>query len=109
RLEHVPPAEAIVEQEQRRFVKDWSRRRNGPLIARLTQDCDAKRQAIVAQVMAKMNGRLTDDDRRYLEKAFHLLQNQILPGPISALDEATREGQGGNLLDALRKLFRLPE
>lgn len=109
RLEHVAPAEAIVEQEQRKFLRDWARRRHGPLIARLTQDCDAKRRAIVAQVMSKMNGRLTDDDRRYLEKAFHLLQNQILHGPISALDEASHEGQGGNLLEALRKLFRLPE
>jgi glutamyl-tRNA reductase len=109
RLEHVAPAEAIVEQELRKFLKDWSRRRHGPLVARLTQDCDAKRQAIVAQVMAKMNGRLTDDDRRYLEKAFHLLQKQILHGPISTLDEAAHDGHGGNLLEALRKLFRLPE
>jgi glutamyl-tRNA reductase len=109
RLEHVPPAEAIVEQEQRRFLRDWARRRHGPLIARLTQECDSKRLAIVAQVLAKMNGRLTEDDRRYLEKAFQLLQNQILHGPISALDEAAHEGHGGHLLEALRKLFRLPE
>ena len=109
RLEHVPPAEAIVEQEKRRFLKDWARRRYGPLIASLTQDCDSKRLAIVAQVMAKMNGRLTDDDRRYLEKAFHLLQNRILHGPISALDESAHDAHGGNLLEALRKLFRLPE
>lgn len=109
RREHVASAEAIIEQEQQKFLRDWTRRRHGPLIARLTQDCDAKRRAIVAQVMSKMNGRLTDDDRRYLEKAFHLLQNQILHGPISALDEASHEGQGGHLLEALRKLFRLPE
>src|SRR5260221_4970626 len=99
RLEHVAPAEAIVEQEQRRFLKDWTRRRHGPLIARLTQDCDAKRQAIVTQLLSKMNGRLTDDDQRYIAKAFHLLQNQILHGPISALDEAAHEGHGGNLLE----------
>ena len=90
-------------------VKEWTRRRNGPVIARLTQDCDAKRAAITANVLAKLNGRLTDDDKRYIEKAFHLLQNQFLHGPISALDEAAREGHGGPLLEALRKLFRLPE
>jgi glutamyl-tRNA reductase len=109
RRKHVAPAEAIVEQEQRKFLKDWSRRRHGPIIARLTQDCDAKRRAIVEQVMAKLNGRLTDDDKRYLEKAFHLMQNQFLHGPISALDEAAHEGQSPPLLEALRKLFRLPE
>ena len=107
RRRHVAPAETIVEQEQRRFEKEWARRRTGPLIARLTQDFDAKRRAIVLQLMGKLNGRLSDDDRRYIEKAFHLLQNQILHGPISALDEAAPEG--GNLLEALRKLFRLPE
>jgi glutamyl-tRNA reductase len=108
RLKHVAPAEAIVEQEQRQFLRDWTRRRNGPLIARLTQDCDAKRQAIVQQLLSRLDGRLSDDDRRYLEKAFHLLQNQILHGPISALDEAGDAG-GSHLLEALRKLFRLPE
>src|SRR5439155_15062309 len=46
RLTHVGPAEAIVEQEQHKFLKEWTRRRNGPLIAHLTRDCDAKRQAI---------------------------------------------------------------
>jgi glutamyl-tRNA reductase len=108
RQKHLAPAEAIVEQEVRRFQKDWARRRNGPLIARLTQDCDAKRKAIVVQLMSKLNGKLTEEDRRYVEKAFHLLQNQILHGPISALDEAGQDS-GGHLLDALRKLFRLPE
>ena len=109
RRSHVAPAEAIVEQEQRKFLKEWTRRRNGPVIARLTRDCDAKRQAIVGQLLIKLNGRLTDDEKRYLEKAFHLMQNQFLHGPISALEEAAREGQGGTMLDALRKLFRLPE
>ncbi len=113
RLKHVAPAEAIVEEEVRRFVKDWARRRNGPVIARLTQDFEAKRKAIVAQVFARLNGRLSDEDRRYLEQAFRLLQNQILHGPITALTEETHEGPpaggGHTLLDALRKLFRLEE
>jgi glutamyl-tRNA reductase len=109
RHKHMAPAEAIIEAEQRRFQRDWSRRRFGPLIARLTQDCDAKRQAIVGQLLAKLNGRLTDNDKRYIEKAFHLLQNQILHGPLSALDDAAHEGTGTQLLDALRKLFRLAE
>jgi hypothetical protein len=36
-----------------------------------------------------------------------LLQNQFLHGPISAVGEASRDGGGSNLLDALRHLFRL--
>src|SRR6185436_6478571 len=38
RREHIVPAEHIVEQETQRFLKDWGRRRNAPVIDRLTQD-----------------------------------------------------------------------
>jgi len=113
RLKHVGPAEAIVEQEARRFLKDWERRRHGPVIARLTQDLEAKRQAIVRQLLQRLNGRLDDADKAYVEGAFRLLQNQFLHGPISALTEETHEGPAGpgghTLLEALRKLFRLEE
>ena len=113
RLKHVGPAEDIVEQEAQRFLKDWARRRNGPVIARLTQDFEAKRQAILGNLFARLNGKLTDADRRYIEGAFRLLQNQILHGPISALTEETHEeaaaAGGHTLLDALRKLFRLQD
>ncbi len=30
RQKHIAPAEAIVEHEQKKFVDDWTRRRNGP-------------------------------------------------------------------------------
>jgi glutamyl-tRNA reductase len=109
RLKHVGPAEAIVEQEARRFLTDWERRRNGPLIARLTEDLEAKRRAIVQRVMEKLNGRLTPEDREYLEGAFRKLENQFLHGPISALTEETHEGGGHSLREAFRKLFRLED
>src|SRR5438128_6940858 len=76
RLKHVAPAEAIVAEEERRFLKEWSRRRHGPVIARLTQDLESKRQAIVQQLLARLNGRFTTEDRTYIEGAFRLLQNQ---------------------------------
>src|SRR5262249_42457668 len=87
RRKHIAPAEAIVEQEQKRFVSEWKRRRNGPVIARLTQDFEAKRQAIVQQLLSRLNGRLTAADQAQIEGAFRLLQNQFLHGPISALTE----------------------
>jgi len=111
RMKHIAPAEGIVEQETKRFLKDWARRRNGPVIARLTQDLELKREVIVKQLLAKLNGKLTDADRAYVEGAFRLLQNQFLHGPIAALTEESHEGgaHGHTLLDALRKLFRLQE
>jgi glutamyl-tRNA reductase len=109
RLRHVAPAEAIIEQEQKRFLSEWARRRNGPVIARLMQDFEAKRQAIVSQVLRRLNGTLSEADREYIEGAFRLLQNQFLHGPISALAEEPHEGGKHTLLEALRKLFRLQE
>jgi glutamyl-tRNA reductase len=108
RLKHVGPAEAIVEQEGRHFLTDWERRRNGPLIARLSNDLEAKRRAIVQKVMEKLNGRLSPEDREFIEGAFRKLQNQFLHGPITTLTEEARKG-GGTLREALRKLFRLEE
>jgi glutamyl-tRNA reductase len=117
RHKHVAPAEAIVEQEQRRFIKDWTRRNNGPIIARLTQDWEAKRLAIVRPMIERLKGRLngclTDEARGEIEKeiegGFRLFQNQILHGPISALAEGSHDSSRLTLLEALRKLFRLEE
>jgi glutamyl-tRNA reductase len=106
RAKHIAPAEAIVDAETRRFMTSWRRRKHGPIIARLHDDLESKRQLIVRQVMSKLNGRLTDDDSRYIEDAFRLLQNHFLHGPITALTEEP-ESQGHTLLDALRKLFGL--
>ena len=87
RLKHVAPAEALVEPETQRFLKDWARRKIGPVVERLIQECDARRQAIVQPLLDKLNGKLTEAERKYLEKAFQRLQNQLLDGPISALTD----------------------
>jgi glutamyl-tRNA reductase len=109
RLKHVAPAEAIVEEETHRFIRDWERRRNGPIIARLTEDLEAKRRVIMHKVMERLNGRLTPEDREYLEDAFRKLQNQFRHELIAALTEEAHEGGGHSLREALRKLFRLQE
>lgn len=109
RRAHVGPAEEIVDQEVRRFAAEWARRRHGPVIARLTADLEAKRQAVLGQLLSRLNGRLTDDDRAQIEAAFRLLQNQFLHGPMSALAAEPADRCGHTLLDALRKLFGLAD
>jgi glutamyl-tRNA reductase len=107
---HVASAEAIVEQETGKFLSDWSRRRNGPIIAQLTQDLDAKRRAIEAQLFRRLNGQFSEADRQNILGALRLFQNQMLHGPISALAEEPHAAKGKHtLLEALRKLFRLEE
>ncbi|MGF1578994.1 MAG: glutamyl-tRNA reductase [Gemmataceae bacterium] len=110
RRKHIGPAKNIIEQELKRFQKDWSRRQNGPIIAKLKQDSEGKRQAVVDGLFKKLNGRLNDQDRKEIEYAFYLFENRLLHGPISALAEETQELHNRHtLLEALRTLFRLRE
>jgi glutamyl-tRNA reductase len=109
RQRHLAPAEAVVEQELRRFLKDWQRRKVGPIIAGLTRDMEVKRQQVVRHLADRLGNRVSPKDWETIEGAFRLFQNQILHGPISALSEEAHEGAGQALLDALRKLFRLQD
>lgn len=116
RLKHVAPAEAIVEQEQQRFLKEWRRRHNAPVIARLIQECDAKRAVVARETLQRVRGHLNGcvSDEVWqavaaeIEGGMRLSQNRMLHGPISALAEGGHDG-GHTLLEALRKLFRLEE
>ncbi|OWK40311.1 Glutamyl-tRNA reductase [Fimbriiglobus ruber] len=109
RQRFVQPAEVIVEQEVKKFVEDWNRRRNGPVIGQMTAGADKMRSEIVTSLLTKLNGKLTPGDKDYIEGAFRLFQNKLLHGPKAALEEASRQGHGGAMLEAVKKLFWLKE
>jgi glutamyl-tRNA reductase len=109
RFQHIPAAEAIVDAEVGSYLKDWSRRKTGPAITRLSRDCDAIRQEVEAQCMARLNGKLSAADQATISGALRLLQNKLLHAPISVLQEEAQEGRSKGLIDALLKLFRLGE
>lgn len=106
RRKHVPRAEAIVAEEVAKFVRDWNRRKDGPVIGQLTEEVNKVREAVLVPLLEKLNGRLSDADKAYIEGAFRLFQNKLLHGPIAALQEASKEGHGG-LREAVMKLFGL--
>jgi glutamyl-tRNA reductase len=110
RMKHVAPAEKIVEEETKKFLKSWAGKRNGPVIERLTRALEDQRKTILEQLQSKLNGKLSQKDWEFIEGAFRLYSQRILHGPISALTEETHaepSAGGHTLLEALRKLFRL--
>ena len=107
RMKHLPAAEAIIQTEQERFLKEWSRRRTGPAIAKLSKDWDAIREQVQAQCLGKLNGKLSPEDQAVIEGAFRLLQNKLLHAPISVLREEAHQESGWRLLEAIQKLFKL--
>ena len=107
RRKHIAPAEAIVVAEVKAFVDDWQRRKNGPVIQQLRTEVDKVRADVVQPLLMKLDGKLTPAEKEYIEGAFKLFQNKLLHGPIAALQEASREGSSGSLLEAVKKLFRL--
>ena len=107
RRRHLPAAEAIIESEVTKFISEWNKRANGPVIGQLTAEVDKVRDAVLGPLLDKLNGKLTDADKAYVEGAFRLFQNKLLHGPIAALHEASREGHSGGLREALMKLFGL--
>ena len=107
RRTHVGAAETIVNAEVTKFVQDWNRRKDGPVIGRLTEEVDRLRDAVLAPLLDKLHGRLTDADRAYIEGAFRLFQSRMLHGPIAALRESSGEAHGVTLRESLMKLFGL--
>jgi glutamyl-tRNA reductase len=101
----------IVDQEAQRFTKEWASRRNGPVIEQLTRWCETRRQEVVKHVLSRLRGKLSDADRAATEKAFSRFQNQFLHGPTRALTEESHAAaaSGYTLVEALLKLFRLPD
>jgi glutamyl-tRNA reductase len=106
RRKHVHAAEAIVAVEVTKFVQDWNRRKDGPVIGQLTAEVDKVRDLVLVPLLEKLNGKLTAAEKAYIEGAFRLFQNKLLHGPIAALQEASRHGHTG-LREALMKLFGL--
>jgi glutamyl-tRNA reductase len=107
RRRHLPAAEAIVEAEVTKFVAEWNTKQDGPVISQLRTEVEKIRDAVLGPLLGKLNGKLTDEEKAYIEGAFRLFQNRLLHGPIAALKESSREGHSGGLREALMKLFGL--
>jgi glutamyl-tRNA reductase len=102
RRDEITQAEAIVEQEVRRFG-DWLRTLEVlPTVASLRARAEAVRAAEVERTVSKMD--LSPPDRKRLDAMTSAIVKKLLHAPITHLK---RPGEGERYIEAARSLFDL--
>ena len=97
--------EELVAEEAERF-RSWRASLDVvPAIASLR----ARAEEIRSAELAKVNGRVTDDERRTLESVTSQILNKLLHLPTVRMKEAAVSADGAAYADAVRHLFGLEE
>ncbi len=108
RQRELPTAMAILEEETTQFMAELNRRATGPIIHQLKQDWHQVKEEELARLFNKLP-HLDQRSREEIRYAFHRLVNKLLHPPLESLRDHAREGVPHGLLEALKKLFQLPE
>jgi glutamyl-tRNA reductase len=109
RAKELPKAMKIVEDESTRFMSDIESRATGPIIRRLKEQAHDIRDAEFARLIAKLDD-LNADYHSEIENSFRRLVNKLLHPPLESLrEDAGQPAPPANLVDALRRLFKLRE
>lgn len=103
RIEVAKDAEDIIGEEVERMMLRLKTREAAPTIVRLQEQLDGWRKGEIDRVRGKL-GALTPQQEEAIEALTRGLVNKIAHGPIS---ELRKQGTDSNVLDAVRKLFRL--
>ena len=98
-------AEQLVEEEAEKF-RSWRASLDVvPAIASLR----ARAEEIRSAELAKVNGRVSDDERRTLESVTSQILNKLLHLPTVRMKEAAVSADGAAYADAVRHLFGLED
>jgi len=108
RDKEIPAAMRIVQAETDRFMGDLHHRATGPMIQRLRQGWEKRRDEEVSRLFHKLPD-LDDRSRDEIRQAFDRLLKKLLHPPLESLRNAARQGIPGTLLDALARLFQLKD
>ncbi len=103
RAEH---AERIIEEEVERMLTRLRAREVTPTIVGLQEQLEQLRQAETARVRTKM-GPLSPQQEEALESLTRGLINKIAHGPIAELRRHAGRADGADVIDIIRKVFRL--
>jgi glutamyl-tRNA reductase len=106
RRKQAAAAESLVDREAREYL-EWERSLDVvPLLVELRQRADQIRRSELAKVRPRL-GTLTPEQEEALDAATSAIVNKLLHPPTVHLKEATRNGQGSDQLNLIRKLLGL--
>jgi glutamyl-tRNA reductase len=108
RSKELPAAEAIVDEETRRFVAEVRHRATGPVIARLRAGLEKSQSAELERLFVRLPD-LDERSRREIEQFADRLVGKMLHPPLASLRDESQNGPPHGLLEALQRLFQLKD
>ncbi len=101
-------AEKIVSEEVEQFTSWMQSRKVFPTIIMLKDWAENIRKAEVDKTLRKMQN-LSEVDRKRIEAMTEAILNKILHRPVSQMKNTSNSSEGGELVEAMRKIFRLDD
>jgi glutamyl-tRNA reductase len=108
RSKELPAAEAIIDDETRRFIAEVRHRATGPVIARFREGLEASQSAELERLFARLPN-LDERSRREIEQFADRLVGKMLHPPLASLRDESQNGPPHGLLEALQRLFQLKD
>lgn len=96
-----------AEAEAQRFMNRLKAREVGPLVAALRRQAHQQAEQELADLLGRLGLRGTQEDQ--LRELVRRLVNRLLHQPTQALKSLSQQDDGFLYVDALRRLFNLPE
>jgi glutamyl-tRNA reductase len=108
RSKELPAAEAIIDEETRRFTAEVRHRATGPVIERFRKGLEASQSAELERLFARLPS-LDERSRREIEQFADRLVGKMLHPPLASLRDESQNGPPHGLLEALQRLFQLKD
>jgi glutamyl-tRNA reductase len=102
----LPAAQAIVEEETRRFMGDLHHRSTAPVIERLKAGWSETGESELDRLFRRLP-QLGEDERSEIRQAFERYAAKLLHPPLASLRSESRSGPPHGLIEALKRLFDL--
>lgn len=104
----LPQALSIIEDETTRFMSELRHRATRPIIQQLRTGWQGLRDAELKRLYNRLP-KLDEASRAEIDQAFERFVNKLLHPPLESLRDESRTGSPHGLIDAIKRLFRLPD